>query len=132
MEMLNVECSSSLNSPPENVLAETDSYTHSTSRNLLIEGHIRVDSSQHSSKCLALTRGGLEGQKPPVFLLLSVKFFVRVCGELPHDRPILADRARYWAGISRVPRIMTRGIVLRFSQVYSPLFQIDATRYTEG
>jgi hypothetical protein len=45
IEMLNVECSSSLNSPRENVLAETDSCTHSTSRNLLIEGHIRVDSS---------------------------------------------------------------------------------------
>jgi hypothetical protein len=49
MEMLNVECSSSLNSPRENVLAETDSYTHSTSRNLLIEGHIRVDSSIYES-----------------------------------------------------------------------------------
>jgi len=45
IEMFNVECCSSLNSPPENVLAETDSYTHSTFRNLLIEGHIRVDSS---------------------------------------------------------------------------------------
>jgi len=45
MEMFNVERSSTLNSPPENVLAEIDSYTHSTFRNLLIEGHIRVDSS---------------------------------------------------------------------------------------
>jgi hypothetical protein len=45
IEMLNIECSSSLNSLRENVLAEIDSYTHSTFRNLLIEGHIRVDSS---------------------------------------------------------------------------------------
>jgi hypothetical protein len=44
IEKLNIECSSSLNSPPENVLAETDS-THSTFRNLPIEGHIKVDSS---------------------------------------------------------------------------------------
>jgi len=45
IEMLNTECSSSLNSPPENVLAEIDSYTGSTFPNLIIEGHIRVDSS---------------------------------------------------------------------------------------
>ena len=45
MEKFNVERSSALKSPPENVLAETDSYTHSTFRNLSIEGHIRVDSS---------------------------------------------------------------------------------------
>jgi len=35
IEMLNIECSSSLNSPPDNVLAETAPYTRSTFRNLL-------------------------------------------------------------------------------------------------
>jgi len=45
MEKFNIEHSSALKSLPENVLAETDSYTHSTLRNLSIEGHIRVDSS---------------------------------------------------------------------------------------
>jgi hypothetical protein len=60
--------------------------------------------------------------------------FVRVYGELSHDRLILADRARCWPGISRVGRIVTCGIVLSLSQVNLPLplFQIDATRYTEG
>ena len=45
MEMFNVERSSTPKSPRESVLAETDSYTHSTFRNLSIEGHIKVDSS---------------------------------------------------------------------------------------
>ena len=45
MEMLNIECSSRMNSRPESTLAEIASYSHPTFRNLLIEGHIRVDSS---------------------------------------------------------------------------------------
>ena len=40
MEMLKVECISSLYVPPESVLQETGSYTHSTSCNLLIEGQM--------------------------------------------------------------------------------------------
>jgi len=46
MEMLNIECSSRMNSRPESTLAEIASYSHPTFRNLLIEGHIRVDSSR--------------------------------------------------------------------------------------
>jgi len=46
MEMLNVECISGLNVPPESVLQETGSCTHSTFRNLLIEGQMWGDSSE--------------------------------------------------------------------------------------
>ena len=45
MEMLNIERSSWTNSRPESALAEIDSYSHPTFRNLHIEGHIRVNSS---------------------------------------------------------------------------------------
>jgi hypothetical protein len=61
MEMLNIECSSWTNSRPESALAEIDSYSHPTFRNLLIEGHIRADSSMSGdrtldeSTCLDLT-----------------------------------------------------------------------------
>jgi hypothetical protein len=46
--------------------------------------------------------------------------------------PIEAARLRFWAGIFRVGRIVTCGAVLSLSQAYLSLFQIDATRYTEG
>ena len=57
MEMLNVECISSLNAPPESVLEETDFYTHSTSRNPLIEEQMGGDSSISDVSAKSLTRG---------------------------------------------------------------------------
>jgi len=50
MEVLNVECISRLNAPPESVLEETDFYTHSTFRNLLIEGQMWGDSSEAANR----------------------------------------------------------------------------------
>jgi len=52
IEMFNVECSSSLYSPPEKVPAETDPHAHAASRNLLVEGHIKVDSSRSAIRLL--------------------------------------------------------------------------------
>jgi hypothetical protein len=64
IEMLNIECSFGLNSSPENVLAEIDSYTRSTFRNLLIEGHIRVELNQrHAYQILNTYRSPLSVER---------------------------------------------------------------------